>query len=430
MAAGADAIETDLVVIGAGLAGLAAAATAALAGHRVTLLEARSPGGRAAVKVVDPGVLFNAGPRALYNGGAGTSVLRELGLEPVGGSPSAKDSYGARDGQVHRLPSGPLTMVTTRLLGARSKVVVGRVLAGLQRVDAASLGDISIGRWMQERRFAPDAVDLFRTVLRTATYCDDIDDFSADAAIGQVQLALGSGVMYPDGGFQQFVDGLRRVAVAAGVHLVDHDAVRAIEAEGHRRWTVSTSASAVSARAVVVATGGPDSVDRLVPARIDRSRLGPPVSAACLELAVGRPPTHSLLFGVGEPLYLSRHTPAAGQLAPEGITVVHVMRYGARSSDEDRRDLWRHANLAGLRSDDVVAERFLHKMVVAGGLPIASGGGLAGRPTVRVSGLEGIFVAGDWVGPVGLLGDAALASGRSAGLQAVDLLAAIPSASR
>lgn len=430
MANGTDPIETDLVVVGAGLAGLAAAATAALAGHRVTILESRAPGGRAAVSVVDPGVVFNAGPRALYNGGAGRSVLRELGVEPVGGSPATDDAYGARDGQVHRLPAGAMTMLRTPLLGWRSKVAVGRALAGLQRVDTASLGHVSIRRWMQDRALAPDAVDLFRTVLRTATYCDDIEDFSADAAIGQVQLALGSGVMYPDGGFQQFVDGLRRIAVTAGVRLVDHDPVRTIEAAHTRGWTVSTGTSAISARAVVVATGGPDSVERLVPARIDRSGLGPPVSSACLELAVTRPPRHSLLLGIGEPIYLSRHTPAAGHLAPDGITVVHVVRYGARSSDEDRRDLWRHAKLAGLSVDDVVAERFLHKMVVAGGLPIASAGGLAGRPTVRVTGVEGMFIAGDWVGPVGLLADAALASGRSAGLHAVDLLASVPLVSR
>ncbi|HTZ10385.1 MAG TPA: hypothetical protein VMB72_15035, partial [Acidimicrobiales bacterium] len=43
------------------------------------------------------------------------------------------------------------------------------------------------------------------------------------------------------------------------------------------------------------------------------------------------------------------------------------------------------------------------------------GPGLAGRPPVAVPGRPGVFVAGDWVGPVGLLADAALDSGRAAG---------------
>jgi hypothetical protein len=35
-----------------------------------------------------------------------------------------------------------------------------------------------------------------------------------------------------------------------------------------------------------------------------------------------------------------------------------------------------------------------------------------------VAGREGLFLAGDWVGPVGLLADAALCTGRDAGERA------------
>ena len=54
-------------------------------------------------------------------------------------------------------------------------------------------------------------------------------------------------------------------------------------------------------------------------------------------------------------------------------------------------------------------------MVVTGAIPTAANGGLAGRPAAEVPGLPGAFVAGDWVGPVGMLADAALASGVHAG---------------
>ena len=59
--------------------------------------------------------------------------------------------------------------------------------------------------------------------------------------------------------------------------------------------------------------------------------------------------------------------------------------------------------------------RYLHRMVVTHGLPLASTGGLAGRPGVAVPGRQGAFVAGDWVGGVGQLADASLASGSAAG---------------
>jgi len=38
---------------------------------------------------------------------------------------------------------------------------------------------------------------------------------------------------------------------------------------------------------------------------------------------------------------------------------------------------------------------------------------------VTDTGVDGVFLAGDWVGPTGLLADAALASGRAAALGAL-----------
>ena len=54
-------------------------------------------------------------------------------------------------------------------------------------------------------------------------------------------------------------------------------------------------------------------------------------------------------------------------------------------------------------------------MVVVHAQATAERGGRAGQPTVEVPGRPGAFVAGDWVGPDGHLGDAALASGATAG---------------
>jgi hypothetical protein len=53
--------------------------------------------------------------------------------------------------------------------------------------------------------------------------------------------------------------------------------------------------------------------------------------------------------------------------------------------------------------------------VVSHGLVTAARGGLAGRPGPAVPGEPRLFVAGDWVGPEGLLADASLDSGRRAG---------------
>jgi hypothetical protein len=47
-----------------------------------------------------------------------------------------------------------------------------------------------------------------------------------------------------------------------------------------------------------------------------------------------------------------------------------------------------------------------------------AGGGLAGRPAIHDSGLDGVLVAGDWVGPKGWLADGSLVSGEAAGVAA------------
>jgi len=69
--------------------------------------------------------------------------------------------------------------------------------------------------------------------------------------------------------------------------------------------------------------------------------------------------------------------------------------------------------------DDVLAARFLASMTVAGTVPRAALGGLPGRPAVGATGTPGVHLAGDWVGPEGLLADAALASGAAAGRRAL-----------
>src|SRR5262245_58721302 len=77
-----------IVVVGAGLAGLAAAALLGRAGRKVVVLE-RSPevGGRG-VTHTEQGFRWNLGAHALYRGGPGMAGLRDLGPKPAGGMPA------------------------------------------------------------------------------------------------------------------------------------------------------------------------------------------------------------------------------------------------------------------------------------------------------------------------------------------------------
>ncbi len=414
--------HVDVVVVGGGLAGLTAAAVAARAGARTVVLDAHQPGGRAAVRRVpldglDGEAVFNSGPRALYLGGAARAVLGRLGVTTRGRTPPTRGSGALIDGRLDVLPSGLGSLLRSRIVSGAGTVRLGLALGAIVsgRVPAAR-ADQSATDWIRDHaRGRDDVAAALAALFRVATYTADLDLLSADAAVPQVVHAIGKGVTYLDGGFQQLVDGLTACGDAAGVVVHGHSSVASVAARPDGRWTVRCrDGREVVAGSVVVAAGGPSAAGSLLDRPDLADGVGPAVTAACLELAVRGPVPTRFVLGIDEPLYLSEHAPPA-DLAPQGVSVVHVARYGSTTADVDRARLRDLAAMAGIEEGDVVARRFLSRMVVQTAMPSVATGGLPGRPAVAVADRPGAFVAGDWVGPVGLLADAAMASGESAG---------------
>ena len=126
----------------------------------------------------------------------------------------------------------------------------------------------------------------------------------------------------------------------------------------------------------------------------------------------------SVVLGIDEPVYLSVHSVAA--VTPAGSTLVSLLKYlrpdEPTDPDGDRAQLERLLEVVrpGWRAG-ALEVRFLQRLVAAADVPQAAAGGLAGRPGPEVPDLPGVLVAGDWVGPSGLLADAALASAVAAG---------------
>jgi len=399
----------DIAVVGAGLAGLAAGATAVAQGRSAVVLEAHQVGGRA--RVVRRGdAALNMGAHALYRGGAGRSVLRSLGVDPSGSSPPLSQYRVRLDGALHALPTGPSALVRTSALGAREKVALTGVLIRMGTTRPTTIAGISIGAWLDRLELAPRVDAIARAVVRLSTYASDLHALSADAALRQMQLAVRGGVLYLHGGWSAIYARLQEL-----VEVRTGDPVTAIDtvAGGVELQTGSTT---VRARSAVVATGTPDAMSPLLGGR-RWDTVGDPVTAACLDVVTRRVPAPGYVLDADRPMYVTVQSPPGAQV-PAPAAVVAALRYGARSADEDRPELESLVALAGVHGQDVCTSRFLASMTVSGGSPDPEHGGLSGRPRIDASGLPGVFVAGDWIGPEGLIADAALKSGHDAGLAA------------
>jgi len=177
-------LGVEVAVVGAGLAGLAAATVAARQGISVALLDVRSAGGRARSDQRDDYVL-NQGPHAVYRSGAGSGVLSRVGVALQGAPPHpAVAGYRGATGDLAVLPTSVASLLRSPLVGMGDKVRLGRLLTTLPKVDASSLASQSAAGWIDSLGLKPNGVAVLTTLMRVATYAGDLRLISADAAVG------------------------------------------------------------------------------------------------------------------------------------------------------------------------------------------------------------------------------------------------------
>jgi hypothetical protein len=399
----------EIHVIGAGLAGLTAAAFIARAGLPVVVHESRNRlGGRATTDDRD-GFRFDQGPHALYRGGAAERILTELGVRPRGAAPDVRGVL-VRDGRLHRAPAGAPSLLATTALGWRGKLQLARVLQGLARMRPADHAAHTVEEWIDATVQDDRARELLAMLVRLTTYSNHPRTMSADVAILMLQAGLGPGVRYLEGGWDQLVGAL---AAHPGVRIIEGSPLHELP----------------DAAAVVLAVGSPAAATALAGVPVTRLEVGPAAETACLDLGLRGTPPHPVALGLDVPIYASHHSSPGGR-APAGHSVVALAEYLAPDVEPSRERLEAFAETMGIARGSVVAQRYLHRMVACTAIPSAALGGLRGRPDVDVlaqlTGRPGTFVAGDWVGTEGHLADAVLASARAAALAAVHHVERLP----
>ena len=135
------------------------------------------------------------------------------------------------------------------------------------------------------------------------------------------------------------------------------------------------AAGALVAGRVVVANGGPSAVRRLLPVDPGWGALGPPVTAACLDLGVTRVPDPGYVLSLDEPVYATVQAPPARQ-APAGGAVVAGVKFNggeldnqfANPPDAARPWVWAHWLNSNVTKPSITAQLESIKRVGLGGI--------------------------------------------------------------
>ena len=168
----------------------------------------------------------------------------------------------------------------------------------------------------------------------------------------------------------------------------------------------------------VIVCAGPALAASLVPASAAlaaAARDAVPVRAACLDLALQSLPRPRARFalGVDRPLYFSVHSGAGARWrrarAPWCTRCATSTARRPTTSAERELEALCDRMQPGWR-ERVVERRFLPRMIVTHDLPRARRRRAGRRAPVAVADAPGVYVAGDWVGPEGMLADAVVAS--------------------
>ncbi|HTI72507.1 MAG TPA: FAD-dependent oxidoreductase [Candidatus Limnocylindria bacterium] len=415
--------QFDVAVIGAGLAGLTAAAYLAKSGRTVAVFERAPQAGGRAASTFDSECRFNLGPHALYRGGGSLEILAELGIRYHGAPPEGEGRFLGFETELHPLPTGPASLLISRALPLAAKVELGALLARLGSIDPTPWHSDPLRAWLDAEIKHSETRKIMAAFCRLATYGNNTAEQSAGATLQQLQVG-GAGVYYIDGGWQTLVDELQLVAVEAGASFHDNCAVKRLD-QVETGWKLSLADGAEISATAVISTVAPKILESMLEPDL-RKRLGfqssnlKPVQAACLDLALRSVPRPDRRFvlGVDQPLYFSIHS-AWAKLGSSQTAVIHAAKYldphephDARNNEQEL-EAWMDLIQPGWRAE-TLHRRYMPQLTVTEASVMASGGGYAGRVASSVEGLSNLWVAGDWVGSHGMLADASLLSAQAA----------------
>ncbi|MGH9253385.1 MAG: protoporphyrinogen oxidase [Vicinamibacterales bacterium] len=269
-----DSKVLDVVVVGGGIAGLAAAYELQRRGLRIRLLEATARLGGVILTEHFDGWIIDGGPDSLLvQKPAGVGLCRELGIaDRLVSTLEPRAAYVVRDGTLHALaggsflgfPVGVAALATSSLFSVGGKLRMACELVVPRREDGA---DESIAAFVR-RRFGGEAADYLAEPLLAGIHAGDAERLSmralfprlteAEQRTGSVIRSLRALRMRPssEGAFVSLPGGLGELVDTIAAALTPETVVLSARTTHLRRattYTLHSDAGSFEARAVILA---------------------------------------------------------------------------------------------------------------------------------------------------------------------------------
>ncbi|HEY1689774.1 MAG TPA: FAD-dependent oxidoreductase [Solirubrobacteraceae bacterium] len=220
--------KTDVVVIGAGAAGLTAAALLAKEGRSVTVVEASGWLGGRGMAISDEGFKLNLGGHLLEDGGGGiTKMLEYLGKKLEHGASST-------DMVVWDEPKGRWGSIRDRYAGERSELrKVVKALLETPYEELERWDDRPLRTWLSQFTNDQGVFDLFEFIAVLECMTDDWWDHSAsDNLIARKMHYEEAGKaaysFWPGGGWDGLFQQLRDALIEHGGDVLLHTPVETV----------------------------------------------------------------------------------------------------------------------------------------------------------------------------------------------------------
>lgn len=282
--------DRRVVIVGAGLTGLACAFDLVRAGHDVTVLETAARAGGVAGTVERDGFRFETGPSTVQASAAGFRTLAvDLGLADrlIASLPAADERYLFHRGKLRVLPATPTALMSSSILSLSARLYLASEVT--RRFDANRYAEEPDLETFLTERLGPEPTRVFAGAFVRGIFAAELRELGAQSAFPTIWAAAAEHgglirglraakqierptlpgpavprtalLSFPNG-IQELVDALAR---SLGSRLVTRARVTRLERIGGG-WAVTTSGGARhDAECVVLALPAPAAAELLAP---------------------------------------------------------------------------------------------------------------------------------------------------------------------